>query len=79
MQAKQNLLNRELAPVQKHFSWPGNLLSLENLENKIPAAFFESFFDFPLCRDIVNYVVASTAVHPLEEDGCHCQRKKANL
>ena len=78
MQAKQNLLNRELAPVQKHFSWPGNLLSLENLENKIPAAFYESFFNFPLCWDIINYMAASAA-HLLEKHGCDCQRKKANL
>jgi len=35
LDAGQNLLNQELAPVLKHFSWSGNLLSLENLENKI--------------------------------------------
>jgi hypothetical protein len=28
--------------------------------------------------DIANYVTTSAA-HPLEEDNCHCQRKKANL
>jgi hypothetical protein len=30
------------------------------------------------CWDIATYMT-TYATHPLEEDGCHCQRKKANL
>jgi hypothetical protein len=28
---------------------------------------------------ILSSYMAASAAHPLEEDGCHCQRKKTNL